>query len=158
VGLPIQVTCDALPGITIEGSITAINPEVDRQTRNVQLQATIDNRDEKLRPGMFVNVTVDLPEQEKVLSIPVTSVLYAPHGNSVFVVDEGGEDKEGKVLRQQFVRLGRKQGDFTAAVDGLKPGEVIVTTGVFKLRNGQQVVIDNTLAPNFQQSPKPENN
>ncbi len=158
VGLPVRVTCDALPGDTVEGRITAINPLVDSDTRTIKLQATVTNRAEKLRPGMFVNVAVGLAARPKVLAIPATAVLYAPYGDSVFVIDGQKDGKKGLTLRQQFVRLGEKRGDFVAVTSGLKEGEVIVTTGVFKLRNGQSAVIDNKLSPSFQQSPKPENN
>jgi membrane fusion protein (multidrug efflux system) len=160
-GQPVRVTGDALPGETIQGRITAISPQVDADTRNIKLQATLSNRAEKLRPGMFVNTAVGLPVRLKVLTIPATSVLYAPYRDSVFVV-ETGKDSKGKAaglaLRQQFVRLAEKRGDFVAVTEGLKEGETIVSTGVFKLRNGQSVTIDNKLAPAFQQAPKPENN
>ena len=154
-GLPVQVTCDCLSGAAINGRITTVNPLVDAETRNVKLQATVANRGEKLRPGMFVNVSVGLPVKQKVLAIPATSVLYAPYGDSVFVVVEG---KEGKAVRQQFVRLGEKRGDYVAVTEGLKEGETVVSTGVFKLRNGQEVVVDNRLDPPFAKAPSPENN
>ncbi|MBI2399642.1 MAG: efflux RND transporter periplasmic adaptor subunit [Deltaproteobacteria bacterium] len=155
-GLPVRVTSDALPGLAIKGRVTAVNPLVDAQTRNVQVQATAANPGEKLRPGMFINAAVELPAPQQVLSVPVAAVLYAPYGDSVFVVDD---DKKGaKVLRQQFVRLGGKRGDFIAVIDGLKEGETVVSTGVFKLQNGQAVVVDHRLAPPFQKSPRPENN
>lgn len=157
-GLSVRVTGDALPGITVEGRITTINSRVDVETRSIKVQATVSNRPEKLRPGMFVNVSIGLPARQKVLSIPGTAVLYAPYSDSVFVIEEGKEGKGGKTLRQQFVRLGEKRGDFVAVTAGLKEGETIVTTGVFKLRNGQTAVIDNKLSPDFQQAPKPENN
>ena len=157
-GLPVRVTCDALPGMTVEGRITAINPLVDTDTRNIRLQATVANRAERFRPGMFVNVAVGLPVRQQVLSIPATAVLYAPYGDSVFVVTDDKQRKGGKVLRQQFVRLGEKRGDFVAVTSGLKEGEGIVSTGVFKLSNGQSVVVDNRLAPQFRQAPRPENN
>jgi len=157
-GLPVRVASDALPGVTIEGRITAVNPLVDADSRNVKLQATLENRAERLRPGMFVTVAVGLPTSEKVLTIPATAVLYAPYGDSVFVVADDKEHKGGKVLRQQFVRLGEKRGDFVAVTSGVKEGETIVSTGVFKLRNGQAAVVDNSLAPPFKQAPKPENN
>ena len=158
VGLPVRVTSDALPGPAINGRITTVNPLVDAETRNVQVQATVANREEKLRPGMFVNAAVGLPVRKKVLVIPATSVLYAPYGDSVFVVEDDKQGKGGKALRQQFVRLGERRGDFVAVTDGLKEGETIVSTGVFKLRNGQAVVVDNRLAPEFRQAPTPENN
>ena len=155
-GQPVRVSCDALPGDAIEGKITAINPLVDSETRNIKIQATISNHSEKLRPGMFVNVTVGLPARQSVLTIPATAVLYASYSDSVFVIEKDQDEKSFK-LRQQFVRLGEKRGDFVAVAGGLKEGEIVVSTGVFKLRNGQAAVIDNNLAPDFKQSPKPEN-
>jgi len=155
VGLPVRVTSDALPGQTIHGRITTVNPLVDAETRNVQLQATVANPAETLRPGMFVNTAVGLPVRKKVIAIPATSVLYAPFGDSVFAVVDDNVVKGGKALRQQFVRLGEKRGDFIAVTDGLKEGETIVSTGVFKLRNGQPVVVDNRLAPEFRLAPTP---
>lgn len=158
--LPVRVTTDAMPGQVIEGKITTINPEVDSATRNIRIQATLANRQEHLRPGMFVNVAVVLPALDRVLAIPATAVLYAPYSNSVFVVDEKMDEKtgaSGKVLRQQFVQLGVKRGDFVAVVSGLKEGETVVSTGVFKYRNGQAVKSDNTLAPGFKLAPVPDN-
>jgi len=157
-GLSVRVTGDAVPGVKIEGRITAINPQVDAETRSIKVEATVANRTGKLRPGMYVNVAVELPAPQKVLNIPATAVLYAPYGDSVFVIEENREGKSGKTLRQQFIRLGEKRGDFVAVIIGLKEGETIVSTGVFKLRNGQTVVIDNKLAPDFQKAPRPENN
>lgn len=156
-GLPVRVTSDALPGKEIRGRITAINPLVDADTRNVQLQATISNPGEMLRPGMYVNVAVALPARNNVLAIPATAVLYAPYGDSVFLVADA-EGGKGKVLRQQFVRLGPKRGDFVAVAEGLKEGDAVVSTGVFKLRNGQAAVVDNRLAPPFSETPRPPNN
>lgn len=159
-GLPVRVSGDAMPGISIEGRITAINPIVDADTRNIKIEATMVNPGEKLRPGMFVNVAVRLPGRQEVLSIPATAVLYAPYGNSVFGIEAQKAGKDGKAvstLRQQFVRLGEKRGDFVAVTSGLKDGDTIVSTGVFKLRNGQSVVVDNKLAPSFQKQPTPEN-
>jgi membrane fusion protein (multidrug efflux system) len=157
-GLQVLVTSDALPGMTIEGRITAVSPRIDAETRSFKVEATADNRAEKLLPGMFVNVAVGLPTRLKVLAIPATAVLYAPYGDSVFIIEEKKDGTGGKTLRQQFVRLGEKRGDFMAVVSGLKGGESIVSTGVFKLRNGQEVVIDNTLAPAVKLAPRPENN
>jgi membrane fusion protein (multidrug efflux system) len=107
---------------------------------------------------MFVNAAVILPEKRKALVIPATSVLYAPYGDSVFVVERhaAADGTAATVVRQQFVRLGEKRGDFVAVASGLKPGEVVVTTGAFKLRNGAPVTIDNTLAPDAQLAPEPD--
>ncbi len=157
-GLTVRVTSDALPDQVIEGKITAINPEVDAATRNMRIQATVSNRQENLRPGMFVNVVVVLPASEKVLAVPATAVLYAPYSDSVFVVEEKeskNNQQPGLTVRQQVVQLGEKRGDFVAVVSGLKSGETIVSTGAFKLRNGQSVVVDNTLAPEFKLAPEP---
>lgn len=156
----VRVTTDAAPGRTFEGKINAISPEIDMATRNIRVQATIDNADEQLRPGMFANVDIVLPTHTEAIAVPATAILFAPYGNSVFVVDEKKNEETGKidrVLRQQFVRLGGTRGDFVDVVDGLKAGETVVTSGVFKLRAGMPVVIDNKLAPNAQLDPKPDN-
>jgi membrane fusion protein (multidrug efflux system) len=157
-GLTVRVTSDALPGQAIEGKITAINPEVDPATRNIRIQATVINRQEYLRPGMFVNVVVVLPTSEKILAIPATAVLYAPYSDSVFIVEEKQSENNkqpGLVVRQQVVQLGEKRGDFVAVTAGLEDGETIVSTGAFKLRNGQAVVVNNSLAPEFKLAPEP---
>ena len=157
-GLVVRINNDALGGKTVEGRITVINPEVDSATRNVRLQAIAENTQEQLRPGMFVNVTVVLPASQKVLAVPSTAILYAPYSNSVFVVEEKSDPQKGKtekVVRQQFVKLGEKRGDFVIVESGLKEGDTVVSTGVFKLRNGQGVVVDNTLSPKFNLTPEP---
>ena len=158
-GLKVRLTADGLPGQVIEGEVTAISPEVDAATRNIRIQATVANSQERLRPGMFVNVGVVLPSREAVLAIPTTAVLYAPYGDMVFVVHEK-ESGQGvppvKVLRQKIVQLGEKRGDFVAIVSGLDNGETVVSTGVFKLRNEQAVVVNNTLAPEFKLAPQPQ--
>jgi membrane fusion protein (multidrug efflux system) len=154
----VRITSDAQPGRMIEGKITAINPEVDPATRNIRIQATVANKQEYLRPGMFVNVVVVLPGSENVLAVPATAVLYAPYSDSVFVVEKKQKEDNKQpdlVVRQQVVQLGEKRGDFVAVVSGLKAGETIVSTGAFKLRNGQAVVVDNTLAPEFKLAPEP---
>ena len=156
VGLAVQVTCDALPGQTVRGSVTAINPLVDSDTRNLRIEATVGNHAETLRPGMFVNVALSRNASRPVQAIPATAVLYAPYSDSVFVIDPG-KDGKGQVLRQQLVTLGDKRGDLVAVAKGLKPDERVVSTGVFKLRNGMPVVVDNQSAPTFQQSPSPAN-
>ena len=158
-GLEVRVTSDALPDQVITGRITAINPEVDAATRNIRVQATIANPDERLRPGMYANIAVVLPKKMDVLAIPATAVLYAPYSDSVFLIQEnkGQDGKPGvKTVRQQFIRLGEKRGDFISVIEGLKPDDTVVSTGVFKLRNGQNVTVDNKLAPDFKLTPRPE--
>ena len=157
--LKVRVTTDARPGEVIEGTITAINPQVETATRNIMVQATIPNGNQHLRPGMFINVAVLLPEKDTVLVIPATAVLNAPYSDSVFIVENDARDKEsspGKAVRQQFVKLDERRGDFVSVIAGLKEGETVVSTGVFKLRNGQAVTVDNTLAPDFKLSPTPK--
>lgn len=156
--LPVKVTTDAIPGREFDGKLTAINSSVDPATRNVSLQATVDNADHALRPGMFGRVKVFLPQSKPTLFIPATAVSYAPFGNSVFVIEKKRDDKTGKdslVLRQQFIRTGETRGDFVAVTEGLKEGDQVVGTGVFKLRNGMDVVVDNTLQPKAEMNPKP---
>ncbi len=158
-GMTVRVTNDVLSGEEIEGRITAINSEVDAATRNIRIQATVANPDERLRPGMFANVAIVMPSKLNVLTIPATSVLYAPYSDSVFIVEQKQADENQppqKMLRQQFVSLGAKRGDFVAVLSGLQQNDAVVSTGVFKLRNGQPVVIDNTLAPEFKLEPRPE--
>jgi len=159
-GAAVRVTTDAAPGQIFEGQINAISPEVDASTRNLRVQATISNREEKLRTGMFASVDVVLPTKTDVLMIPATSILYAPYGDSVFVIEDRKDEKTGQtaqVLRQQFIRISGTRGDFVNVVDGLKADQTVVTSGVFKLRAGMSVVIDNKLAPDAQLFPKPKN-
>ncbi len=156
--LPVKVTTDAIPNREFEGKLTAINSSIDPATRNVSLQATIDNQDNALRAGMFGRVKVLLPQKNSTLFIPAAAVSYAPYGNSVFVIEKKSDEKtkqESLILRQQFIRTGETRGDFVAVTDGLKVDEQIVSTGVFKLRNGMNVVVDNKLAPKTELAPKP---
>lgn len=158
-GLEVQLACDAYPNETFTGKVTAVNPDVDATTRNVRVQATLANPAEKLRPGMFVGVSIVLPAKETVLPIPQTAVLYAPYGNSVFTVEEKKDEQTGKTAKvavQHFVRLGRKQGDFVNVISGLKSGDVVVTSGVFKLHPGVPVVASTVAAPDAQLAPKPD--
>jgi membrane fusion protein (multidrug efflux system) len=159
-GTEVKVTSDAAPGEVFKGKIIAVNSEVDQITRSVRVRATLDNSKELLRPGMFGNVEVLLPIKQDVLAIPATAVLYAPYGDTVFVIDEVTDETTGDeklILRQQIVRLGEAQGDYVAVVKGLKEGERVVTTGVFKLRPKMAVVVDNSLAPEAKLAPKPAN-
>jgi len=157
-GLEVHVHADALPGRDFKGKLTAVNSMVDNVTRNMTAQATLENPDRALRPGMFAKVEVLLPQKSKTLVIPGSAVSYAPFGDSVYVIEKKKDSKTGKesqVLRQQFVRIGEARGDFVAVTAGLKPGETIVSTGVFKLRNGMSVTINNDLAPKPQEKPNP---
>ena len=159
-GMQVRVTSDVAPDEVFGGEIIAVNPEVDTVTRNVRVRALVDSPGEKLRVGMFANVDVVLPDSRPVLAVPATAVLYASFGDSVFVIEERQNEQSGEteqVLRQQFVRLGQTRGDFVDVIDGLKAGDTVVTSGVFKLRSGANVVIDNTLAPTASLDPSPSN-
>ena len=156
-GMPARVTTDAYAGRQFKGELTAINPDLDVATRSVGLQATFENPDHLLRPGMFARVEVLLPEQQAVLVIPATAVLSAPYGDSVYVI-EPKSDKDGTpslVVRQQFVRTGSARGDFLTVESGLKPGDRIVSSGVFKLRNGVSVTENNERVPKAAEAPRP---
>ena len=157
-GLEVHVTTDAIPGRVFNGKLTAINSMVDSSTRNITLQATLENPNHVLRPGMFAKAEVTLPEKHKALVVPGSAISYAPFGDSVFVIEKKKDEKTGKesqVIRQQFVRVGEARGDLVAITQGLKAGETVVSTGVFKLRNGMTVTINNDLAPNPQVNPNP---
>ena len=157
-GLEVRVHSDAIPGHEFAGKLTAINSMVDPVTRNVPLQATLENHEHGLRPGMFAKVDVILPQKHKSLVIPGSAISYAPYGDSVFMIEKTKDDKTGKEvekIKQAFVRVGEARGDFVAINQGLKAGDVIVSTGVFKLRSGMAVTIDNKLAPKPEVNPTP---
>lgn len=159
-GLPVKLTTDAIEGREFDGTLSAINSAIDPTTRAVSLQATIDNADHALRAGMFARVRVLLPETKPTLFIPTTAVSYAPFGNSVYVIEKNKDEKAEKdslVVRQQFIRTGETRGDFIAVTEGLKEGEEVVSTGVFKMRNGINVAVDNKLAPKGEIAPTPPN-
>jgi membrane fusion protein (multidrug efflux system) len=144
--------------VDFTGRVTAIDSIVDEKTRNVQVQATLANPDGKLRPGMFVQTELVLGASRPVVSLPASAISYAPFGDSVFVVtdlkDPAGKSYRG--VRQQFVKVGGARGDQIAIVSGVKPGDEVVTSGVFKLRNGAAVHINNKVKPANNPAPKPQ--
>lgn len=155
---PVALSVDAFPA-AFPGVITAINSEVDASTRNVSVQALLANPGEKLRAGMFVQVEVELPPTDARIVLPATAISYASYGNSVFIVEKM-KDKDGKEyvgVRQQIVKLGPTRGDLVAIEEGVKPGEEVVTSGVFKLRNSMPVQVNNTVVPTSSPVPKPSN-
>jgi len=157
-GLTVRVTSDAFPGTNFEGEITAINPDVDATTRNVRLRAKFTNADKLLRPGMFVRAEVLLPGDQSVLVIPSTALLSAPYGDSVFLITPQVTDgKTNLVVQQKFIRTGRSHGDFVSVLSGLSPGDQVVTAGIFKLRNGVNVSVNNTATPEPSLTPHPPN-
>ena len=159
VGRTVRITTDQASGIQWTGRVTAIDSKVDEATRNIQVQATLANPDGKLRPGMFVQAEVTLGPRRSLVAVPASAISYAPYGDSVFVVADL-KDPDGRVyrgVRQQVVKLGPARGDQVSVESGIKPGEEIVTSGVFKLRNGAAVVVNNKVQPGNNPTPKPEN-
>jgi membrane fusion protein (multidrug efflux system) len=156
-GMRAKLRTDPFPDAQWDGEITTVNPEVDAATRNVRVRATFPNDDGRLRPGLFANVEVVSGEPRKVLQVPATAVIYAPYGDSVYALAEKGDGKGGNsiVAQQKFVRLGERRGDFVAVVSGLSPGERIVSSGGFKLRNGMTVAVNDALAPEAELAPRP---
>jgi membrane fusion protein, multidrug efflux system len=171
VGMPVRVSVEGegADGTATAGTIAAIDPVVDATTRMMKLRAAVPNKQEKLRPGMFVKVEVVLAEtaSDRVVAVPSTAVLHASYGDSLFVVEDKKDDagasvkgptgEPAKVARQQFVKLGASRGDFVAVADGLKAGQTVVSAGAFKLRNGASVTINNSVKTDPQLIPHPEN-
>lgn len=165
-GDAVHVRSEGIAGLETDGKITAINSVVDEATRNVQVQASFANPANQLRPGMFVTAEVVVGQGAPVIAIPASSISYAPYGDSIFIVEEikpkpaegqKAEDvKPYKGVRQQFVKLGQARGDLVAVLTGLKPGEEVVTSGVFKLRDGAAVQINNERQPGSSVAPQPE--
>jgi membrane fusion protein (multidrug efflux system) len=158
VGADVRVTAEGIEGSAVTGKITAVNSIVDEDTRNILVQAKLANPDEKLRPGMFVETQVVLGASTPVVALPTSAIAYAPYGNSVFIVGpmKGPDGKSYNGVRQQFVKLGASRGDQVAVVSGVKPGEEVVSSGVFKLRSGAAVVVNNKVQPSNNPAPKPE--
>src|ERR1700736_4110102 len=157
-GLEARVRTDALGDRVFVGKVTAINSSVDTATRNVSVQVTLDNHDHALKPGMFAKIEIILPTKQKTLVVPGTAVSYAPYGDSVYVIETKKDEKTGKesqTIRQAFVRVGEARGDFVSITKGLKAGETVVGTGVFKLRNGMAVTINHEVAPKPELNPTP---
>ncbi len=158
VGRTLRITRDELPGQLFSGHVTAIDSVIDETTRNVQVQATLRNPSGKLRPGMFVQVDLALGNSQPMITLPASAISYAPYGDSVFIVtdlkDPSGKSYRG--VRQQFVKIGGSRGDQIAIVSGVNAGDEVVSSGVFKLRNGAAVQINNKVQPSDNPAPKPE--
>lgn len=158
-GQDVQVKVDAFGNRVFAGKVNAINPEVDAASRNVSVQATIENPGEVLRSGMFAQVEVQLPADKPSVIVPATAIAYASYGNSVYIIEnmKGPDGKEYLGARQQFVKIGATRGDQIAILEGVKPGEEVATAGIFKLRNGAPVQINNDKLPSNNPAPQPEN-
>ena len=144
----------------LNGRVTALDSVINEQTRNIQVQATLANPGGKLRPGMFVQVELPVGSTRDVIPLPASAINYAPYGDSVFVVTDM-KDKTGKAfrgVRQQVVKVDGTRGDQVAVVSGVDPGDEVVSAGVFRLRTGAPIQVNNTVTPGNNPSPKPEDN
>ena len=175
VGMPVRIELEAkddrddagAAAAPMQGNITAIDPTVDAATRMMKLRAQIPNGGEGLRPGMFVNVTILLPDHGMEVTVPQTAIIHAPYGDSVFIVEDKKPGSPGadtsptgapiKIARQQFIRPGEARGDFIAVTEGVQAGQEVVTAGAFKLKNGSPIVIDNHVKAAASLTPHPEN-
>lgn len=154
VGQDISIAVDAYPGKTFSGKISAVNAKVDSSTRNILVRATLENRDGQLLPGMFGKVEISVGTSRSLVTLPQTAVVYNPYGNLVFIVDKSqGADSKEHPVRQSFIKTGAVRGDNVAVLEGVKPGEEVVTAGQIKLRNGSRVVIDNSHVPTPEDNP-----
>ena len=160
IGREVRITSEDAEGMEFTGRVSAIDSIVNEGTRNIRVQATLSNPDGKLRPGMFVETEVVLGGGRSVVPLPASAISYAPYGDSVFVVSNmkspKGEQYRG--VRQQFVKVEGARGDQVGVVSGVNPGDEVVTSGVFKLRNTAAVLVNNKVQPANNPAPKPEDN
>ncbi|AKV03973.1 putative Co/Zn/Cd efflux system membrane fusion protein [Labilithrix luteola] len=167
VGQAVRITVEGSTTPPLDGSIAAVDPTVDPSTRTIKVRADVANKTEGLRPGMFVQVAVVMPDKRKSVTVPATAIVHAPYGDSVFIVEDRKAETPGaantpdgkpvRVARQQFVRVGASRGDFVSVLDGMKASQEVVTAGAFKLRNNATVFVDNSKQPAPKLDPKPEN-
>jgi membrane fusion protein, multidrug efflux system len=157
-GQPVKVQADGLPNASFDGKINAVDAVIDEATRNVRVQATLANPKGLLRPGMFVNTEVPLASTASHIVVPATAIQFAPYGDMVYIIEEmkGPDGKPYQGVRQQVVKVGESRGDRVAILSGVKAGEQVVTSGVFKLRPGVAVQVNNSIQPENSESPKPE--
>jgi membrane fusion protein, multidrug efflux system len=157
-GQTVVVTTDTYPGRNFQGKITAVNPKVDPQTRNIEIEATIANPKHNLLPGMFTSVQIHAGELEHFITLPQTAITYNPYGETVFVVAKSGQGPQGKpelIAKQTFVTTGSVRGDQVAILKGIKVGDTIVTGGQLKLKSGTRVIINNAIQPLDEAAPQP---
>jgi membrane fusion protein (multidrug efflux system) len=151
----VSVHVDAFPDQVFTGEISAVNPKVDASSRNVQIRATLPNPDRRLLPGMYATVDIPTGAPQKLITLPQTAITYSPYGDTVYVVEQNGQDANGPklVARQTFVTTGATRGDQVAVVKGIKEGDTIVTAGQLKLHNGSTVLVNNTITPTADAAP-----
>ena len=156
-GSTVDATVEGSKDSVFHGKVTAIDPVVNDATRNVSVQATFPNPRGELKPGMYATVRVVVGEGQPIVSLPSSAINYAPYGNSVFILEDmkGPDGKTYRGVRQQFVKLGRAMGDQVAILGGVKAGDEVATSGVFKLRPNAAVKVNNTVIPSDSTAPKP---
>ena len=159
-GQSVRISTDGASGHEYTGRVNALESTVDESTRNVQVQATLANADNKLRPGMFVQVEIGVGAQRSLFPLPASAINYAPFGDSVYIVTDlkGPDGKTYRGVRQQFVKIAGARGDQVGIVSGLNQGDEVVSSGAFKLRNGAAVAVNNKIQPGNNPSPQPEDN
>jgi membrane fusion protein (multidrug efflux system) len=158
VGQTVTVTVDTYPDQTFTGEITAINPKVDANSRNVQVRATLKNADHKLVPGMYARVNIVTGTPLRYVTLPQTAVTYNPYGSTVYLVEEKGRDAKGeprRIARQTFITTGPTRGDQVAVLNGIKEGDIVVSAGQIKLHNGSSLAINNDIQPTADANPTP---
>lgn len=160
VGAELDVSVDGMKVLAAKGRITAINSVIDQSTRNVTVRGTFANPSHTLLPGMYVKTSVIIGEGRPVIAIPASAISHAPYGDFVFVVDslQGPTGAKYRGVRQQVVKLGDARGDQVAVLEGVKPGEEVATSGVFKLRSGAAILVANRVQPDNNLTPHPEDN
>lgn len=155
-GQPVSVQSDAFPGKTFTGKITTIEPAIDISTRNIEVEATLENPDYELTPGMFASVSVTVGTPENFLTLPQSAITFNPYGDIVFIVKEKGKDENGKpilVVNQAFVTTGNTRGDQIQILKGVKAGDEVVSSGQLKLQNESHIIVNNTIQPSNDPAP-----
>jgi membrane fusion protein (multidrug efflux system) len=160
VGQTVQATVDTYPGTLFKGVIESVNSKVDAASRNIQVRAAFHNADRRLLPGMYASVDINAGDETTHITLPQTAITYNPYGDTVYVVEQHGAGADGKPLttvQQRFVKLGPTRGDQVAVLSGVQAGDVVVTTGQMKLRNGINVIVNNSVTPTNDINPNPPN-
>jgi len=159
VGQKVIARTNTWPDRMFRGSISVVNPQVESSTRNVRVRATLENRDHSLLPGMYVTVNIVSGLSQRYITLPQTAITYNPYGNMVYLAEKKGEDKEGRpqrTARSVFVTTGAERGDQVAIIKGIKEGDIVITAGQMKLRNGSPILVNNAIQPSFDANPQPE--
>jgi membrane fusion protein, multidrug efflux system len=157
-GQGLMAKIDTYPDQTFTGEISAINPKVDPNTRNVQIRGTLPNPDRKLLPGMYATIDITVGSPQRYITLPQTAITFSSYGDTVYLVDNKGQGPNGQpqlVARQAFVTTGARRGDQVAIMTGVKEGDLVVSAGQVKLRNGVSIAVNNSVQPTNDPNPKP---